>query len=237
MVAIGESFKGNPYEAGTLEVNEGETLVINLFGLDCTTFVENTLALSRLSRGTDHTFKAYLDSLKQIRYRDGNLDGYSSRLHYFTDWIRNKEEMGMVKNITFQLGGLPLEKSINFMSTHRSLYPGLSRETAFQEVVQQEKSLSDQNMFYLPAADVPAVEDQLRPGDIVAFVTDIPGLDVTHTGILIEGEGGRIHLLHASTQYKQVTISKRTLADYTKGKTSTIGIMVARPLDPTAPSK
>src|SRR5512146_1957361 len=47
MAAIGLSFIGTPYVAHTLEVPGPEHLVVNLQGLDCTTFVENVLALSR----------------------------------------------------------------------------------------------------------------------------------------------------------------------------------------------
>jgi len=45
VVAIGKSFLGTPYVAKTLEIGETEALVINFQGLDCTTFIENVLAL------------------------------------------------------------------------------------------------------------------------------------------------------------------------------------------------
>ena len=33
------------------------------------------------------TFDDYKAELEKIRYRDGVIDGYASRLHYFCDWI------------------------------------------------------------------------------------------------------------------------------------------------------
>src|SRR5436309_6634790 len=47
MIALGVSFLGTSYVANALEAPGEEHLVINLQGLDCVTFVENTLALSR----------------------------------------------------------------------------------------------------------------------------------------------------------------------------------------------
>ena len=53
MVAIGKTFIGTPYVAKTLEIGEIESLVVNLQGLDCTTFVENVLAFGLLLKGKD----------------------------------------------------------------------------------------------------------------------------------------------------------------------------------------
>jgi len=43
IVEIGKSFIGTEYVAHTLEKGKKESLVINLTGLDCTTFLENCL--------------------------------------------------------------------------------------------------------------------------------------------------------------------------------------------------
>ena len=74
IVEIGKSFIGTDYEAFALEKPGDEELVINLSGLDCTTYLENVITLSRLVKKQEHTFSDYLGELKFIRYRDGIID-------------------------------------------------------------------------------------------------------------------------------------------------------------------
>lgn len=226
---IGKTFLHTPYVEKTLEVGETESLVINLRGLDCTTFVENVLAFSLLLKEDKNTFEDFALTLKTIRYHDGILDGYSSRLHYFTDWIRNNNEKGLVKDITSELGGVAIEKSINFMGTHRELYPFLADEGNYQKILQIEAELARENLYVLPQDAIEAVEEKLENGDIIALATSITGLDVTHTGFAIRMPNGRIHLLHASIS-GEVTITKVPLVDYLKRVKKNTGIIVARPL-------
>ena len=84
---IGKTFIGTKYAAHTLEDKGDEQLVINLSGLDCTTFVENALVFARLIKTGKSSFRDYENELQKIRYRNGVINGYPSRLHYFTDWI------------------------------------------------------------------------------------------------------------------------------------------------------
>ncbi|MEO0571508.1 MAG: N-acetylmuramoyl-L-alanine amidase-like domain-containing protein [Bacteroidota bacterium] len=229
MVSIGKTFLGTPYLEKTLEIGEEETLVVNLRGLDCTTFVENVLAFSVLQKKGDDDFESFANTLKTIRYRYGFLNGYSSRLHYFTEWIRNNNEKGIVKEITSDLGGIEVEKSINFMGTHRDLYPFLADDANFNTMLGVEAELAKEPLCILPQKDIEAVEDKLQNGDIIALATAIKGLDVTHTGIAIRQPDGRIHLLHASIS-GEVKITEEPLVDYLKKIKSNTGIIVARPL-------
>ena len=229
LVPIGKSFLGTPYVEKTLEIGDKETLVINLRGLDCTTFVENVLAFSLLVKENKEDFKTFTENLKTIRYRNGLLNGYSSRLHYFTDWIRNNNEKGLVKEITSDLGGEEIQKPINFMGTHRDLYPFLADESNFNTILEVESELAEESLCVLPQDAITGVEDKLENGDIIALATSIKGLDVTHTGLAIRQPNGRIHLLHASIS-GEVTITEEPLVDYLKKIKSNTGIIVARPL-------
>ena len=96
---IARQFMGVPYVAHTLEVNDREQLVVNTRQLDCTTFVETVTALKLCILRNKRTWKDYLDALRSLRYRQGKLDGYPSRLHYFTDWIQDKVKMQLVDDI------------------------------------------------------------------------------------------------------------------------------------------
>lgn len=225
---IGKTFLGTPYVEKTLEIGEKETLVVNLRGLDCTTFVENVLAFALLQKENKSDFNDFVKYLKTIRYRNGSLDGCSSRLHYFTDWIRNNNEKGIVKEITSELGGIEMEKSVNFMGTHRDLYPFLADEANYEKILEVEAALAKEALCILPQDAIEPIENKLENGDIIALATSIKGLDVTHTGLAIRMPSGRIHLLHASIS-GEVTITKVPLVDYLKKIKSNIGIVVARP--------
>lgn len=230
MVSVGKTFIKTPYVAKTLEIGNTETLVVNLQGLDCTTFVENVLVFTLLLRQQEKSFDAYLKNLEIIRYKDGALDGYASRLHYFSEWIANNAEKGLLKDITGEIGGAAITKDINFMSTHRDLYPFLADDSNFSKIKASENYLNNQAICVLAQDDIAANEHLIQTGDIIALATSINGLDVTHTGIATREKDGRIHLLHASTGSMEVEVSKKPLADYLKGIKSNTGIMVARPL-------
>lgn len=229
LTQIGKSFLGTPYKEKTLEIGTEETLVVNLRGLDCTTFVENVLAFGRVLRKKDSALSAFTEQLETIRYRNGELKGYPSRLHYFTEWIADNQKKGIVEDITAKLNGVPLEKTINFMGTHRSSYPFLKDDTNFEGILEMEASLATQEFCYLPKSTLETQESQLQSGDIIALATSIKGLDVTHTGIAIRQKNGRVHLLHASTS-GAVVISKEPLTEYLKKIKHNIGVIVARPL-------
>ena len=230
IVSVGKTFMKTPYVAKTLEIGDTETLVVNLQGLDCTTFVENVLAFSKLLRQKDPSFNTFIKNLETIRYKDGELDGYASRLHYFSEWIANNAEKGILKDITGEIGGREITKDINFMSTHRDLYPFLADDTNFDKIKASENYLNSQAICVLAQDKISENENLIQSGDIIALATSINGLDVTHTGIATREKDGRIHLLHASTGSMEVEVSKKPLAEYLKGIKSNTGIMVARPL-------
>lgn len=230
LVAVGKTFIGTPYVAKTLEVGETETLVINLQGLDCTTYVENVLAFGMLLKDGKADFDSFANTLKTIRYKDGKIDGYGSRLHYFTDWIRKNEQKGSLKDITAEIGGVEVKKDIDFMGTHRDLYPFLKNDDNYEKILATEAELAKETFCYLPQDQIETNEHLIQTGDIIALATSINGLDVTHTGIATREKDGRIHLLHASTGSMEVEVSELPLADYVKGIKKNIGILVARPI-------
>jgi hypothetical protein len=230
IVAIGKTFTGIPYVAKTLEIGETESLVINLQGLDCTTYVENVLAFSTLLRDGKSDLDSFTKILETIRYKNGSLDGYASRLHYFSEWIANNESKGLLKDITSEIGGTEIKKDINFMSEHRDLYPFLKDDSNFEKIKASENYLNNQSICVLPQDQIAANEHLIQTGDIIALTTSIRGLDITHTGIATREKDGRIHLLHASTGSMEVEVSKLPLAEYLKKIKNNTGIMVARPI-------
>ncbi len=229
MISVGETFLGTPYVAKTLEIGESESLVINLQGMDCTTYVENVLAFSTLLMEDKLNFDSFSNTLENIRYKDGKLDGYASRLHYFSEWIANNQKKRLLEDVTAAIGGVEIKKDINFMSTHRNLYPFLQDEANFIKIKASENYLNHQSICILPQDQIEANENQIQNGDIIALTTSITGLDITHTGLAKREKDGRIHLLHASSS-GEVEVSELPLVEYLKKIKKNTGIMVARPL-------
>lgn len=229
---VGKTFIGTPYVAGTLDENaNSEELVIMITGLDCVTFVENSLVFSRLIKQGKTGFDDYKAELEKIRYRDGKNTGYSSRLHYFTDWIFDNEKKDIVKDITKDIGGVLYDKQIDFMTTHRGSYKQLaSDEEKLNEMSGIENQINQRDIYYIPVEDIPNIYDKLQTGDIIGITSRIDGLDVAHTGYIYK-EGGRTYLLNASLKDKQVEISPMELQDYILGNKKQGGIIVARVLD------
>lgn len=227
---VGEQLRGTPYVAGVLDAPPSETLTAPLDKFDCVLFVESTLALARGIAAQDYGYDAYLRRVEQQRYRGGRLDGYCSRLHYFTDWIYDNDRRGNVRDVTRAVGGVPFEKTLDFMGTHRDAYPRLAADSTFQCILGVEASMRDRALYFVPQARIRAVYGQLQPGDVIATATDIDGLDVTHTGFVYRTPEGGTGFIHASLT-GEVKVSS-DLAGYVQGNARQIGILVARPVPP-----
>lgn len=229
VIYIGKQFLGTPYVAKTLELPGEEQLVVNVKELDCTTYLENVVVLSRLVNKNALTFSDFQKELALIRYKDGTVDRYPSRLHYFTDWIYDNEKKGILIDITKELGGESYNKAINFMSQHRESYAQLTNEDFFEGIKQNEAARNQRanSYYYIPKAKIVEIEKDIQHGDLVAITTGINGLDIVHVGIAYK-ENARLHLLHASTRSNEVEITQAPLAEYMSNNKSQSGIMVMR---------
>jgi hypothetical protein len=231
IASVGKTFVGVEYVAGTLDKNVNEEkLVIKITGLDCVTYVENVLAISNLIRKGTMDFESYKSELQNIRYRNGEINGYPSRLHYYTDWIYNNQEKGYLRDITNDIGGELYSKKFNFMSTHTDSYKQLSgNDDYIDEIKLVEKSMNKRKLYYIKKGEVDQFYDKLESGDIIATTTNIEGLDVTHTGFIYK-KNGKVQFMHASITKGEIIISKEELKEYLKGNKKQTGIIVARPL-------
>lgn len=230
---IGKSFIGTDYTANTLEIGRKEKLVLFLVGLDCYTFLESSLAIARCIKSGKTTFEDYQKEILKLRYRNGELIEYPSRLHYFSDWIYDMSKRGIGKDITKEIGGVPYKLKVNFMSTHPESYKRLKDNKKFvDEIAKTEKEINSRKYFYIPQSEISNVESKIKSGDIIGIATNIDGLDISHTGIAYRADDGRIHLLHAPNVGHKVQITEKPLADYIKGNKKQTGIIVLRPNEP-----
>ena len=229
MTAVGQWFEGQPYVAGSLDKSPFEELVIKLDGFDCVTFVESVLALSRVIQDQSYSYPEFVGYMEAQRYRDGNIDGYCSRLHYFSEWIWDNEKRGAVENVTQAIGGVVFDKQIDFMSQHRDSYAALKSDSLYAGIIAVEESLKDLTLYYIPQNEISNSYSKLQAGDIIALATDIGGLDVAHTGFVYKHEDGNAGLLHASTAHG--VIVSPDLQQYVENNKRQVGIVVARPLN------
>jgi hypothetical protein len=229
IVEIGKSFLGLDYEASTLDKSIDEKLVIHLSGLDCYTFLENSFVLARCIKQGKTSFEDYQKELQNIRYRNGILKGYISRLHYFTDWIFDCSTRGIVKDITKEIGGEPYNKPVNFMSTHPASYKQLKDNPALvKEIEAIEKEMAERKHYYIPEEKLSGIESKIQSGDLIAITTNIEGLDVSHVGIAVKMDDGRIHLMHSPNAGKKIQITEQPLIDYLLANKRQTGVMVVR---------
>lgn len=227
MLEIGKFFLGAPYVSGTLETKRAEHLGVNLREFDCVTFVENVVALVWHLKSRGKSFEAFQRLLQKIRYRQGRLQGYSSRLHYFSDWIHDNQKKGIIRDVTAEIGGRPLRKAMTFMTTNPALYPSLKNAANLQRMKSVERTISRRSLFFIPKKALRRLEDRIRDGDLIAITTNREGLDVQHVGLAAKVKN-RIHLLHASSIEGKVVLSKKTLYRYLMQSRARSGIMVAR---------
>jgi hypothetical protein len=219
---------GIPYVAGTLDEGAEETLIVHLDKADCTTFVETVLALAMADKKGSGSFDSFKQALQQIRYRGGKPDGYASRLHYFSDWIKDNEQKGIVKERTGEMSSSTQVLQLDFMSTHPESYKQLKDNPVLTaQIARQEREWKNVSVFYFPKEQLnyPYYKMNIRNGDILAITTNIKGLNVVHTGFAC-WVGGKLHLLHASSVMKKVILDPQPLYDYSKNKKAHTGVRV-----------
>ncbi|GAB3886424.1 N-acetylmuramoyl-L-alanine amidase-like domain-containing protein [Spirosoma agri] len=235
-VNIGRQFLGRPYVPHTLDASPTEQLVVNMREFDCTTYLETVLALTLAwhdlaDKSTnavllDQSFRTFLTKL---RYRDGLINGYASRLHYFSDWLRDNERKGLLTDVTKELpGSLSVAKPLSYMTTATYKYPRLIDPAILKQVALAEASISQQSFYFIPSKSIRQAESQLREGDIIMLTAARPGLDMKHVGLATRHPDGRIHLLHASSDQGAVVITSYPLSDYVLWHKGLSGIRVAR---------
>ncbi len=226
-------FQNIPYVAHTLEVNPTEQLVVNTRQLDCTTLVETVVALTLCHRAHKHTWKDYLTVLRQLRYREGRLQDYPSRLHYFSDWIADKTAMGLVQEIQQPHPPFSAVQTLDiyYMSHHPQSYKALQQHPEWVEVIrQQEQELTGRTYRYIPKDAIyntRLMRQTIHDGDIIAITCNKKGLDIAHLGFAVWQRDG-LHLLNASQIHKKVVTEPMTLRHYLKKHPSHTGIRIIR---------
>lgn len=223
---------GIPYVGGVLDRGADEKLVVDLRHLDCTTFVEQSMALALCAKNKQTTWYDFIHYLSQIRYIDGRVS-YVKRQHYFTIWIMANERKGLVRDIQEPRSVFNTQRqvTVNYMSLHQNNYHMLKSHPEWREGIKRmEQQISATTFYYLPKSyitDSFILRQTIRDGDIIAIITSKKGLDTSHIGIAVWKTDG-LHLLNASSIHRKVIVEPMLLKNYMLKHPSQLGIRIVR---------
>jgi len=243
---IALQFLGTEYVAGTLE-KEPEALQMYLDKTDCILFVElcsclamtyKGLSIEQAGDGKIYTvggplsvkkakpsYELLCHNIQNMRYRLGTIDGYSSRIHYTSEWILQNQTNGIMTEFTATIGKEHPQK-FSYMSKHPASYKQLKNSPKeVEKIMGYEKHLEEQAPYYIITQEdlrKPEVIAKIHSGDIITFISTVDGLDLAHVAIAYEHDG-QMHFIHASSAAMKVIIEPKTLADYAKN-----GLRVSR---------
>ncbi len=214
IVKISAHFLGTPYRLGPLgEGSNGEfdrKPLISFSAVDCTTFVEETMALS-LAKNLEEAKKI----LKRIRYK-GGVVSYQTRNHFpSVDWIPNNIAAGFIKDITARIAGPDIEVASKWISKSKWYqekqmsdiegFPKMSpqeKENLLHNLREIGESMPDEEaqIPYLPIRDFEDRLAEIPSGTIANLVradrSDKPVL-ISHQVFIIQ-KGGQTYIRHAA---------------------------------------
>ncbi len=232
---IALELKGTPYVGFTLELSkDSEPCVVNLTGLDCVTFFEDSLCMARMLKHGKSSPEDLIAEIQTTRYRGGKMGDFTTRLHYTTDWFVDNEQKGVVKILTLELPGAePFTQKVGIMSEHPENYRQLA---AHPELVPKmrviEEKINGRSLKYLPMDKLPAAEHLLQTGDIVGIATTARGIDMAHTGLCIKDEEGVVHFMDASSSRAKMRVTlEAEISKSLHWSPRLSGVMFARPLE------
>ena len=214
LFAASSRFLGLPYVLGPLgEGGDGEFdrgPLVSFAGLDCTTFVEETMAFAL---GGDDA--ASLDVLRRIRYRGGVIK-YQARNHFTeADWLPNNIAAGFLRDITGEVAGARV-RAVRKVISKRAWYQakteadlkGFESETPALKQARLARfralgaDLPDQevSLSYVPLEELAALLPRIPSGTVVSLVREARGDKptlVSHQFFIFDGPAGKI-IRHAA---------------------------------------
>ena len=230
MIIAAKQMLGTEYVAGSLE-QVPEKLKVSLVETDCILFVETCLAMAVNAKKGNDSPDSLCAFIQGTRYRNGVVDGYTSRIHYTSEWIRQGEANGIFREITDVLSGENLSgQRFSYMSEHTGAYKQIKDNPAeIAKIAKMEESLNRYTDYYvIPKAEVKKMEHLLKDGDILGFNSNVKGLDIAHVALVYHKENGEVGFIHASQVDGKVVIDEKSIHDYVNSRKSNDGIRIIR---------
>lgn len=232
---IAMELKGTPYVGFTLELSlDSESCVVNLKGLDCVTFFEDSLCMARMLKHGKSSPEDLIREVQFTRYRGGKIGDFTSRLHYTTDWFVDNQAKGVVKILTPDLPGAePFTQKVGIMSHHPEHYRQLKAHPELVPAIRRtEDAINARSLKYLPLDKIKAAEPLLQTGDIVGVCETVEGIDIGHTGLCIKDEQGIVHFMDASSSRRNMKVTLESdISTCLNWSSKLTGVMFARPLE------
>lgn len=234
MAKIAMELEGIPYKAYSLEIdNKIESPSVNLEGLDCWTFFETVMGISKMleAQKKSYTPSDLLSQIEHTRYRGGICTGnYMERIHYLAEWFKDNHERKNIDDITRKFPTVEMHNVCNEMSIYWKHYRYLKYNPELRALMaKSEQELTAMEVRMIPKSKVASIEKHLRNGDIIGIARHDDGSYCSHVGIIIKDDKGNARFMHASTTFKRVVVDT-TLSDYLHQFKKHAGILIARPL-------
>ncbi|MDF1850356.1 MAG: DUF1460 domain-containing protein [Verrucomicrobiales bacterium] len=237
IIRFARELHGLPYENFTLEIHDHiESPSVNLNGLDCWTFFEQSLGLARMI-ATEKTIYNPEDLLREIeftRYRGGKCSGnYLERIHYLAEWFFENDARGACRHLTPTLPGATRiqDRKISEMTVLWKSYRYLKNNPELRAPMKTwEDRVAALPVYHIPKSKVAGIESQLQNGDVIGIATKHHGGFCSHVGLAIRTDDGVTRFMHASRNYRKVVIDK-SISGYLNDFSSHAGILVGRPLE------
>ncbi len=242
-IRVAREMIGTPYVNYTLEVDDRiESPVVNFKGMDCWTYYENALAISRLLKYKPAPYKPQ-EMLKMVeieRYRNGTCTGsYLSRMHHLEEVFHDNQRRGYATNITSRIPGAQrLKREVQEMTVQWKAYRYLrSNPSLIEPMGKIEAQVSDLPIYHIPKSKVRDAEKYLHNGDICAITTTYHSGYTSHVGLIVRLKD-RAYFTHATSDRDKgrMVVIDQPITDYLNGSSKHAGVVVCRPNDLPASS-
>ena len=206
--------------------------MVNFHSFDNLDFITSVMALARSARMQGADWRTYASMLENVGRRKGEDKGFASKLKYGSQWIVDNIYRGNIKDMTEYFEGSTFKtKTLDHFTRNRDLYPALADSANYARIRSIENGYRNHRFHYIKTIDLGAKDTRaaFHDGDVVALVSNLKNLDVTHMGIVVrEDPSAEPYLLHASYSDGKVEVTARPLADFMKKNRQWLGLRVFR---------
>lgn len=192
------------------------SLTLNMNGFTAMSFVNNALALGKVSMSPTGGWRSFGTELTNLACRQGNDKGFPSIMWHVSDWAGDNIYRGNLKELTENYDGArSMTISLDYLTTHRDDFAALKNKDNYENVRMWEMGFRSHKIPYLPrqAMGNKEVEEDMRNGDVIALVSDKNGTDRYCIGIVIMRADGP-HLIYFDEQKGKVVEEAEPMKRY-----------------------
>ena len=209
--------------------------MVSLSHVDCTTVMEDVLALALCYRDGRATLDDLKDYYRRMHYQDGVIS-FATRNHYFTWIMQSAIKEGFVERISpdepvFPFTGVQ-DMQPSYMTRNKYLFrPQMDDEKNYNAIAFRQRQ--GVRFTYVPRELLNMPQDSelgvIHDGDIMAVVCDqhswARGVEIKHL-LIAKWMEGRLHFYHATND--GLLLSSQDAYTYMKDKFTMIGVAVYR---------